>query len=71
MKLYRVEAASCGYDEYDSFLVWANNPGEALELCIAAAGEWCVRCNFSEGASIYEECAPAEPGVALGSFNAG
>lgn len=71
MKLYRVRAVSWGYDEYDSFLVWANNPGEALELCIAVAGEWCGHCNFSEGASIYEERAPTKPGVALSSFNAG
>ena len=69
MKLYRVTAATCGYDQYDSFLVWANNQKEALDLCISYGGG--RNSNFCKGADIAIEYVPLEPGVALGSFNAG
>ena len=32
-KIYLVEVEKCGYDEYDSMVVIANNEQEAIDLC--------------------------------------
>ena len=32
-KIYLVEVEECGYDEYDSMIVIANNEQEAIDLC--------------------------------------
>lgn len=80
MKLYKVEASSHGYDEYDSFIVWAKTPDEALKLVKAEVNWWDDepedinvnrRTNFDEGATITEIVKPKTSGILLGSFNAG
>lgn len=72
MKLFKVEAASCDYDEYDSFVVWANDGQQAVALAVALAQkETGYASNFKEGATATEILKPKKPGVVLGSFNAG
>ena len=72
MKLYLVEADWCDYDQYDSFVVWAKSPEEALQLAkyriTFGADE---PTNFDTGASVTEIKKPKESGIVLGSFNAG
>lgn len=68
MKLFMVEAARCDYDQYDSFVVWANDEKQAVELAQKETG---YASNFKEGATATEVKKPRKSGVVLGSFNAG
>ncbi len=69
MKLYSVCAESCGYDEYDEFIIWAKDAAEALELAIKAVRPY--GSNFDEGATVTVVTTPKVSGVLIGSFNAG
>ena len=70
MKLYLVEADWCGYDQYDSFVVWAKSPDEALSL-VRAKDDPTTMNNFDDNVKVTEIKKPKESGIVLGSFNAG
>lgn len=70
MKLYLVEADWCDYDQYDSFVVWANSPEEALSL-VRAKDDPTTMNNFNDNVKVTEIKKPKESGIVLGSFNAG
>nr|DAM60958.1 MAG TPA: hypothetical protein [Caudoviricetes sp.] len=70
MKLYLVEASWCGYDQYDSFVVWAKSPDEALSL-VRAKDDPITMNNFNVEVKVTEIKKPKESGIVLGSFNAG
>lgn len=70
MKLYLVEAAWCDYDQYDSFVVWAKSPEEALSL-VRAKDDPTTMNNFNDNVKVTEIKKPKESGIVLGSFNAG
>ncbi|MDU5781914.1 MAG: hypothetical protein E6Z83_14050 [Pantoea sp.] len=72
ISLWRVTAASFGWDEYDSFVVWARSADEALIIAKEAArGSYQHDSNFDVGATVTEELKPMDACVCLGSFNAG
>lgn len=70
MKLYLVEAPWCDYDQYDSFVVWAKSPDEALRL-VRAKDDQITMSNFNFNVEVTEIKKPKESGIVLGSFNAG
>lgn len=70
MKLYLVEADWCDYDQYDSFVVWAKSPDEALSL-VRAKDDPTTMNNFNDNVEVTEIKKPKESGIVLGSFNAG
>lgn len=70
MKLYLVEADWCDYDQYDSFVVWAKSPDEALRL-VRAKDDPITMNNFNDNVKVTEIKKPKESGIVLGSFNAG
>lgn len=70
MKLYLVEADWCDYDQYDSFVVWAKSPDEALNLARAKDDPTTMN-NFNDNVKVTEIKKPKESGIVLGSFNAG
>nr|UVM98924.1 MAG: hypothetical protein [Bacteriophage sp.] len=70
MKLYLVEADWCDYDQYDSFVVWAKSPDEALSL-VRAKDDPITMNNFNDNVKVTEIKKPKESGIVLGSFNAG
>ena len=70
MKLYLVEADWCDYDQYDSFVVWAKSPDEALSL-VRAKDDPITMNNFNVDVEVTEIKKPKESGIVLGSFNAG
>ena len=70
MKLYLVEADWCDYDQYDSFVVWAKSPDEALRL-VRAKDDPTTMNNFNDNVKVTEIKKPKESGIVLGSFNAG
>lgn len=70
MKLYLVEADWCDYDQYDSFVVWAKSPEEALSL-VRAKDDPITMNNFDDNVKVTEIKKPKESGIVLGSFNAG
>lgn len=70
MKLYLVEADWCDYDQYDSFVVWAKSPEEALSL-VRAKDDPTTMNNFNDNVKVAEIKKPKESGIVLGSFNAG
>lgn len=70
MKLYLVEADWCDYDQYDSFVVWAKSPEEALSL-VRAKDDPITMSNFDDNVKVTEIKKPKESGIVLGSFNAG
>ena len=70
MKLYLVEANWCDYDQYDSFVVWAKSPEEALSL-VRAKDDPTTMNNFNDNVKVTEIKKPKESGIVLGSFNAG
>ncbi len=71
MKLYSVVADDFGYDEYDEFLIWAETPEQALDIAQKKARGYLPHSNFDSKAEVKEVTPPAEPGILLGSFNAG
>lgn len=70
MKLYLVEAEWFYYDQYDSFVVWAKSPYEALSL-VRAKDDPTTMNNFNDSVKVTEIKKPKESGIVLGSFNAG
>lgn len=70
MKLYLVEASWCDYDQYDSFVVWAKSPEEALSL-VRAKDDPTTMNNFNDNVKVTEIEKQKESGIVLGSFNAG
>lgn len=70
MKLYLVEADWCDYDQYDSFVVWAKSPDEALSL-VRAKDDPTTMNNFNVNVKVTEIKKPKESCIVLGSFNAG
>lgn len=70
MKLYLVEADWWDYDQYDSFVVWAKSPDEALSL-VRAKDDPTTMNNFDDNVKVTEIKKPKESGIVLGSFNAG
>lgn len=70
MKLYLVEADWFDYDQYDSFVVWAKSPDEALSL-VRAKDDPITMNNFDDNAKVTEIKKPKESGIVLSSFNAG
>lgn len=73
MKLYIVKADDYDWDEYDSFIIWAKNPEEALQLALnEARSGWRERkTNFDEGVTVTEVKKPKQATILLASFNAG
>ncbi len=71
MKLYSVVADDFGYDEYDTFIIWAETPEQALDIAREKTRDYRSRSNFDHKAEVTEVATPAEPGILLGSFNAG
>lgn len=74
MKLFKVEAKQCDYDEYDALMVWAETEEQAISVAVAYTnvGErYGYPSNFIEGATATEVVAPDVPCVELASFNAG
>ena len=70
MKLYLVEAEWFDYDQYDSFVVWAKSPDDALSL-VRAKDDPTTMNNFNDNVKVTEIKKPKESGIVLGSFNAG
>lgn len=70
MKLYRVEAPFCGYDEYDSFIVWAETKDEAIALATKEAKKHYGE-NFNSGVTAEEVKPTKKASIIIGSFNAG
>lgn len=70
MKLYLVEADWFDYDQYDSFVVWAKSPEEALSL-VRAKDDPTTMNDFNDNVKVTEIKKPKESGIVLGSFNAG
>lgn len=70
MKLYRVNANSCGYDQYDCFLIWAHTIEQAREIAIKESVER-TRVNNFRNADVLEVTKPSEPEILQGSFIAG
>lgn len=70
MELYLVEADWFDYDQYDSFVVWAKSPDEALSL-VRAKDDPTTMDNFNDNVKVTEIKKPKESGIVLGSFNAG
>lgn len=70
MKLFKVEADYCGWDQYDSFIVWAKDEADAIEVAKKEADNAYTK-NFETGATATEIKKPRKSGVVLGSFNAG
>lgn len=64
LKVYLVESENWGYDDYDSFVVIAENEQKAIEL---------VKDSFKadQGILTTKEISLQEECVVLGSFNAG
>lgn len=71
MKLYRVTADTYSYDEYDSFVVWAESPEEAEQLAVKESTLSYRKSNFLKGCTVVEEVKPKESGIVLGAYNAG
>lgn len=70
MKLWKVEPAKCGMEEYDAFVIWAKDSEEAIKIAIETSKEsWSN--NFAVGATATEIVKPKKSGLLLGSFNAG
>jgi urease accessory protein UreE len=66
MKIYLVERQDrVGWDEYDSFVVRAENEEDALIQCDYTL------CSKENGTTVTEIKAKGEKGRILGSFNAG
>lgn len=70
MKLYLVTADWCDYGQYESFVVWAKSPDEALSL-VRAEDDLTTMFNFNFEVKVTEIKKPKESGIVLGSFNAG
>lgn len=66
--LWRVSANTCSWDEYDSFIVAAHNAVQAVRVAKTAVGKVYGRRQVWSAEPL---AIPAEPGVILGSFNAG
>jgi len=63
MKLYLVTRNDeTDYDEYDSFVVRAENEEEAIELC---------KYSYMKNSTVTEITQEGERGQILGSYNAG
>jgi len=81
MKLYIVEATKCGYDEFDSVVVLADNEEQAIEIATHAEEKlelddgrvWNQGRYFrkSQHPLIATEVDLNEEGIIHGSFNAG
>ena len=83
MKLYLVEASWCDYGQYDSFVVWAESPEEALNQVRANDVHETMdnfkdnvkvtetMDNFKDNVKVTEIKKPKESGIVLGLFNAG
>lgn len=71
MKLWKVEAKQCGYDQYDTLIVWAETETQAISVAVEYTTDYRGRSNFTDGATATEVIAPEAPCVELGSFNAG
>lgn len=81
MKLWHVHRDDCTYDEYDAFVVRAITRGEAIEIARTKQGATYRLIAQPDGRAKYEnvptewEAEPVdndgEPGIILGSFNAG
>ena len=70
MKLYRVyRTDNVGWDEYDSFIVRAENEERALELCLEA--EYGDKNFIKDNVVFVELTVEGTEGIILGSFNAG
>lgn len=67
LKLYLCTPETCGWDEFDGFVVLAKNKSEALELVTDIHTE----CFEHQGYITIEEVDMNKKGIILGSFNAG
>lgn len=65
MKLYKLTRTPCDYDEYDSFVIWANSKEEATKLAVDRAGYYAYEC------VVMEVTEPERPKILLASFIAG
>ena len=82
MKLYLVNGVNWGYDEYDSFIVRAENEDQARQIArheaYGAGVDYEYYNSIREAdhqgwakASVQEIPTDGEAGIILGSFNAG
>ena len=70
MKLYLVERTDkIDYDEYDSYVVRANNVEDALKLC--QNKEFKDECFRIDNTEITEILLEGKEEIIIGSFNAG
>ena len=72
MKIYKIEFNSCSYDEYDSFIVRAENK-ESVETLVRKEHpeeKW-ARVQWEKGFVITEIPLEGKEEILLGSFNAG
>jgi hypothetical protein len=80
MKIYKVTAPSYDYDEYDAFIVRAENEeqarGLAIEMAYGGSSEYRQNKRLADhqgwqNADVEEVLVEGEAEVILGSFNAG
>lgn len=74
MKFYLIKLNKHSYDQYDSFVVVANNKKEVYDLILETESHWCApEVDFSGGYTIRVLSLEnyKRPEIVLGSFNAG
>lgn len=72
MKIYRIDFNECDYDQFNTFIVRAENE-EAVERVVRKKypDEQYTYVNWKAGFKIVEITPEGEEGIILGSFNAG
>ncbi|MCO6559785.1 MAG: hypothetical protein J6574_01615 [Gilliamella sp.] len=72
MRLFLITAKDWNDNEYDSFVIWAETPEQALKMAVDEGKKYHEDINnFSNGAKIEEVREPTQPQILLGSFNKG
>jgi len=74
MRIYLIDFNECGYDEYDGFVVRAENEDEAIRIIKKKHGDenkkWGL-IDWKGGYKIIDITDKTERAIILGSFNAG
>ena len=71
MKLFIIEFNENGYDQYDSFIVRANNEDEVVKILKKVHKNDYNGIDWEGGFTVKEIHLEGEPKILLGSFNAG
>lgn len=69
MNIYKIERNGCDYDEYDAFVLRAEDRKKALELAIKE--ESAFNTSTSIKITLCAKDVKGQRGIILGSFNAG